>query len=388
MDNYQQKVEIITKLLYERAAVFPVRDSSYEQLSAELKSFAAELLSEIDFENYKYDMDLIERSMAFSESPVFICGPMKSGTTLLVHLLDSHPDLQVMPGDSHFVNQLAYWKRSQFDDIASYWIHRIINPTGQEPFWFFGKDVEPFKVFLAYLNYFLNNTNKEIFVCVVMSFYVVRALFNNESSKMYWVEKTPHNELHAMSLSRMFPNAKFIHILRDPLNNIVSLKKLDAFLGDPVSAYDYARVLRKLFKVTRTNVKELGEARYMVVRYEDLTKEPVKVMKQIADFLCIPYIEMLVTPTENGNLAVSNSMFQADRVKGKILNREQNNLHIEEYTSEELQDVVTTLYSEALAAGYPWDKKEILQHKKRGFSYLLHIGKSFFKNISAKFSGI
>ena len=385
MNNYQEKVEIISKLLQERAAVFPVRDSSYERLSSELQTFADGLLAEIDFENYKYDAGLIENAMRFSDSPVFICGPMKSGTTLLGHLLDSHPDLQVMPGDSHFINQLNYWDRQKFKEIASYWVHRIINPTGQEPFWFFGSNEDAFKIFLAYLNYFLRNSDKEIFVCVVMSFHIVHTLLSDPSPKKYWVEKTPHNELHAQKLSQLFPKAKFIHILRDPLNNIVSLKKLDAYLGETASAFDYARVVKKLFKYARKNLEQLGNERYLVIRYEELTRDPSAVMNRICVFLDIPYTESLLTPTENGKPAVSNSMFQKDRVKGKILNREQSDRSLREYTKEELQDVVTTLYSEAIKAGYPWDVKEISQYKKTGFSYFFHLAAEILKNISPKF---
>ena len=38
----------------------------------------------------------------FKESPVFICGHRKTGTTLLLALLDGHPELSVYPVDSSF----------------------------------------------------------------------------------------------------------------------------------------------------------------------------------------------------------------------------------------------------------------------------------------------
>ncbi|GAB4497360.1 MAG: hypothetical protein OHK003_05650 [Anaerolineales bacterium] len=385
MNNYQEKVERISRLLQDRAAVFPVRDSSYEQLSSELQAFAGELLAGIDFENYKYDPGIVEEALNLSDSPVFICGSMKSGTTLLIHLLDSHPDLQVMPGDSHFVNQLKYWNRTQFKEIASYWVHRIVNPTGQEPFWFFGFNESAFNIFLAYLNYFLKKTEKDIFVCVVMSFYAVDRLIGNPASKKYWVEKTPHNELHAQMLSRLYPNAKFIHILRDPLNNIVSLKKLDTYYGGAASPLDYARVINKLFKFARINLKKIGKEKYLVIRYEELTKDPFEVMNRVCAFLDIPFHEALLTPTENGRPAVSNSMFQKDRVKGKILNREQNDRYLKEYTYKELQDVVTTLYTEAIKAGYKWDTPEIVQYKKTGIPYMLHLVAGFLNKILSRF---
>ncbi len=372
MKNYSEKVETIAKLLEERAAVFPVRDSSYERLSSELQFFAEELLAEVDFEKYKYDEELIGAAMSLSGSPVFICGSMKSGTTLLCHLFDSHPDLLVMPGDSHFHNDLDKWDRTQFREIATYWVHRLANPSGQEPFWFFGQEEKTFKTFLAYLNYFLRNTDKSVFVCVVMSFYAVHAMLAGPSPKKHWVEKTPHNEEHARHLSRLFPEAKFIHVLRDPLNNIVSLRKLDSYRGWRGSALDHARVIRGLFRIARSNLEALGREKYLIVKYEDLTRDPSTVMQKICGFLNIPFDSLLLIPTENGKPASSNSMFQSDRVKGEILDRGKSDRYRRELAPGELRDVVTTLYVDALKAGYNWETEEISQYKKRGFSYLLH----------------
>lgn len=384
MEDYLEKIEAISKLLQERTSVFPVRDSSYERLSAGLKSFAEELIANTDFDNFKHDSHLIANALKLSDTPVFICGSMKSGTTLLAHLLDSHPDLLVMPGDSNFLGLIAEWDRSQFKEIASYWIHRIINPTGQEPFWFFGREEKTFKLFLVYLDYFLRNSEKDVFVCVVMSFYVVHALLSNSSSKRYWVEKTPHNELHVQRLNQLFPKAKFIHVLREPLNNIASLKKLDFYREWKGSALDHARVINKLFKSAQVNFENLGDGKYLILKYEDLTKDPSSVMKRICAFLDISFDQILLTPTENGQPAVSNSMFHVDRVQGEILNRERNDRYLKELTKKELQDVVTTLYSEALKAGYRWDAKEISQYRKTGFSYFLHLVAEILKRISQK----
>src|SRR5438128_164057 len=44
-------------------------------------------------------------------SPVFVCGPARSGTTLLMRLLDSHPDLAVLPGETYFYQDLLLQRR-------------------------------------------------------------------------------------------------------------------------------------------------------------------------------------------------------------------------------------------------------------------------------------
>ena len=47
----------------------------------------------------------------------------------------------------------------------------------------------------------------------------------------------------------------------------------------------------------RSNVSLIGEERYIVVRYEDLTTDPENYMKQIASFINIPFNKKLLKPT-------------------------------------------------------------------------------------------
>jgi len=378
MKDYTERVEKISKLLQDRTSVFPVRDSSFDRLNDELIVFAKDLLAEVDYDEYIYHEEIIEKAGYLADSPVFICGSMKSGTTLLSHLLDFHPDILVMPGDSYYYNKYSKGIREDFNDIASYWVHRVVNPTGQEPFWFFGSEEKVLKTFLAYLNYFIKTTNNNTFICVVKSFYVMNAIFLKRFPQKYWVEKTPHNELNAQELSRLFPKAKFIHVLRDPLDNIASLKRLDDFRDWKWSALSHAKMIKKLLVSARRNQEILGSEKYLVIKYEDLTANLSSVMKIVSEFLKIPFDPILLIPTENGSPAVANSMFQGDRVKGVVLNRKKTQRY-KNMTIEELQDIVTTLHVEVVRAGYDWNSMDVLKYKQRGAAYLLHFLKRFFK---------
>lgn len=381
MDKYLEKVDSISRLLQERTVVFPIRDSSFERLNSGLQAFAEDLINDMSFEDYQYDLKLIEGAVRFIDTPIFICGSMKSGTTLLAHLFDFHPDILVMPGDSHFVNQLSKWNRDEFKEIATYWIHRIVNPTGQEPFWFFGTTQESFKIFLSYLKYFLQHTDKEVFICVVMSFYVVQSMLLGRFSGSYWVEKTPHNELHAQKLSKIFPKAKFIHILRDPLDNIASLMKLDSYREWETSALSHAYTIKRLFLFAKKNLESLGKDSYLIIKYEDLTKDPSLVMKKICGFLDVPFDQVLLTPTENGKPTVSNSMFKSDRVKGEILNREQKNRYLDELNQNDIEDIVTILYPYSLEFGYGWDTADIAKYRKKGIKLMIYKLRRIFSRV-------
>src|SRR5438876_6742524 len=62
-------------------------------------------------------------NLLFDERACFIAGAAKSGTTLLVSLLDSHPELLVMPQDTaYFATALTKYgsrgRRAQFDYLT------------------------------------------------------------------------------------------------------------------------------------------------------------------------------------------------------------------------------------------------------------------------------
>ena len=56
------------------------------------------------------------------QNPVFLCGHRKTGTTLLLNLLDSHPDLSVYPADSGF-----FFKYYPLCEIENYDDEKKIN---------------------------------------------------------------------------------------------------------------------------------------------------------------------------------------------------------------------------------------------------------------------
>jgi hypothetical protein len=370
--EYQLRIDDLTDLLRNRFAVYPVRDNSYIQLSMALDSFSNYLIETTDFDNFSPNADIIKEVEVFSDKPIFVCGAMKSGTTLITQLLDSHPDLVVMPGDSHFANHLKKWGREQFSQIAAYWLHRVINPTGKEPFWFFGKDENSFRLFLQYLRYFLLNSQYDIFVCVVMSIFAVNSSLTGFTSKKYWVEKTPHNEFKAQELSNRFQCAKFIHVIRNPLNNIASLKKYSEIRGWRTTSIQNAYNMRKLFRSARVNREILGKDKYHIVKYEDIVSNTQKVVNEICNFLNIPFHEILLIPTENGRPGMSNSVFESGRVKGVVLNQSDTKRYMKHLSKQEIQDIVTVLYNDVIELGYNWNKPDIKCYRRTKFEQLTH----------------
>ncbi len=364
IDQYESKIIEISDLLKKRAAVYPVRDEVFVQLCKAIEGFTESLLKTMSFERFQPEKGLLSETERFAEHPIFICGSMKSGTTLLCQLLDNHPNLLVMPWDSHYTKHIKKWKRTQFPDISAYWLHTLINPSGKEPFWFLGKERTVFETFLQYLHYFLTHTQRDIFVCGVLAIYAANRNRLRSHHIKYWVEKTPHNELKAPMLHARFPHSIFIHILRDPLTNIPSLMRLSRIRNWGRTPGKYAHSIKKLFRAARYNQKVIGKNKYHIIRYEDLVSKPKQTLTGICEILNIPFDETLLVPTENGRPGISNSMYIESRVEGQILDQSRNERYKKELSEEELKDIVAILYPDAITLGYDWNRDDIVRYKR------------------------
>jgi hypothetical protein len=103
-----------------------------------------------------------------------------------------------------------------------------------------------------------------------------------------WIDSTPTNVPHMLRISRDFPEAQFIHIIRDARDVALSLDKRHWSRPLP---WDKERSLLAaglywewIVRKGRQNGSQLGP-RYMEVHYEDLVERPEPALKHIGEFL-------------------------------------------------------------------------------------------------------
>lgn len=96
----------------------------------------------------------------------------------------------------------------------------------------------------------------------------------------------------------MFPNAKFIHIVRHPDDvipsaiNMWNILQKQNQLTNPVNPPRFeavADLLEHLLSEIETDHKQLLPDQYAEVRFEDLEKKPVAVLKQIYESLHLSF---------------------------------------------------------------------------------------------------
>ncbi len=189
-----------------------------------------------------------QQDSAGTAAPIFIVGSMRSGSTMLRLILDSHEDIAIGP-ETGFMGGLAAAKTI--------------------PGWAYGKDW-----------YGRLDWTEDEFDDRLREFY--RGLFERYAAshgKRRWGDKTPFHTAHVAQMAHMFPDAAFVGIVRHPGAVAVSLVKKFHYTFDAALAYWAATNVEMVREGTR-----LGE-RFVALRYEDLVVEGEPVIRELVDWL-------------------------------------------------------------------------------------------------------
>ncbi len=250
----------------------------------------------------------------FIEHPIFICGHPKAGTSLITALLDGHPLVVAYPEETMFFRRFIPAIEGKSEDERISLVDQLLihifewnqesPPPHQKDYPDRDySDIDFETIRKTYRNELSSGEPKEYLNAAILSFGKVSGLLTDESR--FWVEKTPYNEFYAAQIFDNWPDAHCIHIVRDPRDNFISYQRKQQDWTAKVFAWSWVRSTQAGLK----NLKEFGKAHYLLLRFEDLLQDPEAVTQQIADFLGIPWHEVLLTPTRAGDSWRGNSMF-------------------------------------------------------------------------------
>ncbi len=246
-----------------------------------------------------------EKNLSFEQRAAFIAGPAKSGTTLLVALLDSHPELLVFPQETAYfptvlTKYAARGRRAQFDYLTKESLANVL--FGGPPKWGKHEYLDfPKPEFLAAFEraaFDPANAQRDLLVLMIESYAAIRGIPLDQVRR--WVEKTPANRNYIPSIVARFPEAKLLVTLRDPRAILAAQIALEKTRRTGRFSVYYViahwRVAAKLAqRVSR------GEVSGVVVQYEQLAREPAASMKRVCDYLEVAFDPgTVLTPTKAG----------------------------------------------------------------------------------------
>jgi hypothetical protein len=224
------------------------------------------------------DIDKIAATPMF-----FILGRPRTGSTLLRTLFDAHPQV-IIPQEWPMLLLLNF----QFGKVKSWdkpkleaFYQALFQPL-RIPYWSIrnwpGIDLERLHKNILCCE---GEQTLETLLKVVYFHYIS---FFEKNEIVLIGDKNPAISNHPELLAKLFPTAKFIHLVRDYRDNLVSLLDVDFEMPNvTLLTYRWKYSYRVIEKASA-----LHPERFFTIRYEDLVKQPESSFGQLCSFLEIP----------------------------------------------------------------------------------------------------
>jgi hypothetical protein len=217
-----------------------------------------QILAEVEVLNIQYGSD---------NTPFFVLGCVRSGTTLLRDILKLHPRLE-SPEETHFFRWADPYASPRYErnyvGVKLFKNHQEIDGVSEAEFHtsrFFARNRRDISDF--YGRFFLQAKN-------------------NLNGR--WFDKTPQNVYGILLLGYMYPDAKFLHIYRNPLNVVSSLKEGRVMAKHEVKGgINYW--LESMIMINEYKKIPGGKERFLEIKYEDLVSDPNPEVIRILNYI-------------------------------------------------------------------------------------------------------
>lgn len=287
---------------------------------------------------------------------VFIIGSERSGTNLLQKLLSNHQSL-IGPKTPHLINTF-FREQRYFGDL--------VDKENQNKL---------YEALLLICNHKFSNWNIEYpknqdlitkykFIEAILNLYIQITVDNQKNG---FIAKELNAHLFIDEILELYPDAKFIHIVRNPLEQASSWMKTPLFYYTPQDvAQDWVDVQQDIL-----NKKHRLKDALITCKYEDLVNDTENSITKILNFC---------------NLTIDKNCFQ-NKTKRKgddwnelwknVNSKVQNNLnkHKDELTKYEINNVKSITKDIACELGY-FKSKSTKNNRLNFFKRQIRIAKS------------
>lgn len=265
------------------------------------------------------------------QSVLWLCLPPRSGGTLLLRLLDSHPQLHNYPSVFGFDNDKMIWPRP--DEIAASPEELLAGLFERMDFTKFDR-VGLFKKSSNmpqknYPIYFDSEWFEEIFRdCFVSSANgrgefnsLFTAFFNSwrNYQNLYFPKKyvvghmtmrwaqLPYYTENFWNFTNTYPEGRMLFVARRPddwMASYIRLGKATSYSGDPHDAAEFYKAYYKYaLELSR-------DKRFKVINFENLVKHPESILGDLVEFLGVEWDSKLLFPSFNDSPWYPNSSFE------------------------------------------------------------------------------
>lgn len=225
------------------------------------------------------------------QNPIFILGNPRSGTSLLRVIINAHPDILIPPECGFAVWLYDEFKNKDFErnQTKNNFIEKLIRT----------RKFETWKLNIDELKTKFLNIHVKNYADTVDFIY----RFYGSSHSIYfkrWGDKNNFYLNNMTEINEIFPEAQFIHIVRDGRDVAssyidISSKSIESKYSPdlPVNIKDIAiDWIRNNDKIIRS-LSDVPEERKLLIRFEDVIQNFDLIIRKIIHFLGISYSEKM-----------------------------------------------------------------------------------------------
>lgn len=225
----------------------------------------------------------------------FIIGHGRGGTTLLLYLLNAHPNIYGLPEFKNILISKDASNISHFQKITLQYLSRLEKRS------FLSQLPESLKTNKADTNLLYSTFNSQLslrerYIRIALSINKVFDPSNRDKSYItHIIHKVPYYTFFVEELIQIFPESKFIINIRDPrAQNYSHIKRHSTekvFLGK--SHPEGRTSLWNFYAKETIELLQKYPERCYLFQYEKFVENPEKIMKEILQFLDVPYNEKI-----------------------------------------------------------------------------------------------
>ncbi len=216
--------------------------------------------------------------------PFFIVGSGRSGNTLLRAILSVHDKIVIPP---------EFYKMQQVIKTLFKYQHKDWNLLVQKSVEaiFSSNDIDTWEISKENLTKQLLSVkgNDKSLEEVIHQLYTSYGISKGKKD-FIWGDKSPINTYNLFWISKIFPKAKYIHLVRDGRDVSLSYFKSGIYPNTKEAAKRWVRSIRQVYHFKHQN----NPKKFLEIKYEDLVQNPENTIRKVCSFLSIPYSDHLI----------------------------------------------------------------------------------------------